>query len=509
MPLPKSESPAQSALASSRLGVGSVVATVMAAAAPLTVIAGGATGGFAVTGITGIPLGYLMVAVILGIFAVSFVAMSGKIVNAGAFYTYVTRGLGKILGVSAAFVAVAAYNVMQVGLYGGFGVALVAFAELTFGVELPWGAWALGGWLLVAVLGGRRIDISGRLLAVLLFSEVAVAMVYAVVQVAHPAGGRVSLTTLEPGNLVTGPSFWAALAAAAIALSVAVAGFVGFEGAPVFSEETKDPTRTVPSAVYISVAFIAVSYAFCVWSMTVATGPDLIVERATAEGSDLIFNLSSPYLPAFMITLGRLLFVSSLFAALLAFHQAAARYFFALGRERVLPAWLGRTDPATRAPLNGSLLQSGIGLAGIGLFVAFRWDPFVQMFFWLTVLGGFGVLILMTVTSVSVFAFFRNPANREGVGVFRATVAPILSSILLGIILVTTVVKFDVLIGVAPDHPARWILQGGFAVAAVLGIGWALILKAYRPQVFASLGLGAARIDTRTPSVATSPAGTR
>jgi hypothetical protein len=53
----------------------------------------------------------------LAVFSIGYVAMSRKIVNAGAFYTYITLGIGKSSGVAAAFVAVAGYNAMQIGLY--------------------------------------------------------------------------------------------------------------------------------------------------------------------------------------------------------------------------------------------------------------------------------------------------------------------------------------------------------------------------------------------------------
>src|SRR5439155_25574830 len=107
-----------------RLGVASVVFFVVAAAAPLTTAAGGAIAGFAVSGVVGLPLAYLGVAIVLAVFAAGYVAMSRHITNAGAFYTYVVQGLGRIPGVAASFVALLAYNAMQIGLYGLFGSAL-------------------------------------------------------------------------------------------------------------------------------------------------------------------------------------------------------------------------------------------------------------------------------------------------------------------------------------------------------------------------------------------------
>src|SRR5258706_5729702 len=129
-------------LARNRLGVPAVVFFVLAAAAPLTVVAGGATTGWAVTGVEGIPIAYLAIAVVLAIFSVGYTAMSRKIVNTGAFYSYIAQGLGKVWGVGAAFVAQLAYNTMQIGLYGGFGAVSAGLISDRLGVDAPWWLYA-------------------------------------------------------------------------------------------------------------------------------------------------------------------------------------------------------------------------------------------------------------------------------------------------------------------------------------------------------------------------------
>ena len=63
----------------------------------------------------------------------------------------------------------------------------------------------------------------------------------------------------------------------------AVKGFIGFESAVVFSEESREPGRTVPRATYASVAIIAGLYALSAWAMIVATGPSNIVADQRAE----------------------------------------------------------------------------------------------------------------------------------------------------------------------------------------------------------------------------------
>src|ERR1043165_6905816 len=129
-------------LASNRLGVPSVVFFGVAGAAPLTVILGAISTIYAVVGNTAVPLVYFVAALILSIFTVGFVAMSRHIVNSGAFYSYISHGLGRVLGVAAAFVALPAYAMMQIGLFGLFGVVAAGILG-SLGLNVPWVACAL------------------------------------------------------------------------------------------------------------------------------------------------------------------------------------------------------------------------------------------------------------------------------------------------------------------------------------------------------------------------------
>lgn len=477
------------ALRQGRLGTLAVVMFALAAAAPLTVTAGGATTGFAVTGSTGIPVAYLAIGVILGLFAVGYVAMSRTVVNAGSFYAYIARGLGKPAGVGAAFVALLAYNAMQVGLYGGAGAVMSSWLESRFGIHAYWWVCALIAWALVAVLGVLRIDLNGRVLGVMLITEILVAAVFAAVMVSHPAGGTVSYATLSPAFLIA-PGIGAALV-------TAVTGYVGFEATTTFAEETKDPKRTVARATYIAVAVIAILYGASAWTMTVATGPDNIVAAATDQQTELIFNLVRPHVGQFLVDLGHLLFVTSLFAALLSFHHTAGRYAFSLGRESILPSVLSRTSRRTGAPVVGSLTQSALGLAVIIGYAAVGADPIVHLFFWVTVSGGLGVLILMTATSASVIGYFLR--DHHGEPVWRRVIAPSLATMLLGWVLYVTLQQFDVLLGVSHDSPLRWAIPAAFGFAGLAGVLWAGQLELSRPDIYRAIGLGATAAPASNP----------
>jgi amino acid transporter/ribosomal protein S18 acetylase RimI-like enzyme len=479
-------------LAANRLGVASVVFFVVAAAAPLATAAGGAIAGFAVSGVVGLPLAYLVVAVLLAVFAAGYVAMSRHITNAGAFYTYVVQGLGRIPGVAASFVAWLAYNAMQIGLYGLFGSALSDLIKtLSKGsTSVPWWACALAGWAVIGVIGVLRVDVNGRVLAVLLVAECLVVLVYDLVFVGHPAGGTVTFDSVLPANLVT--SGWGA------SLAFAIAGFVGFEGSAVFAEETKDPRRTVARATFIAIAFIGVLYTVSSWALSVATGPDKIVAAAAEQGPTLLFNLGESQVGHTFTDLGQALFVSSLFAALLSFHNTVARYMFSLGREQVLPRGLGSTLYRTGSPYAGSLTQTVLAAVVLSIAVTTNMDPVVTLFVVGTSLGALGVLILMVVTSFAVIGYFRERQDLEPS--WNRTVAPALSGVLLLVVLVLVLQYFHTLLGVSSDDPRSWALPSVFGVAAVAGLAWGWFLKTGRPEVYRTIGLGANRVTGRTMS---------
>lgn len=468
------------ALAQNRLGVPSVVFFGIAGAAPLTVILGGVTTIYAVIGNTAVPVSYLVAAAVLSVFTVGFVAMSRHIVNSGAFYSYIAHGLGRVAGVGAAFVALPAYAIMQIGLFGLFGVVGSGILAGAANVHVSWVWVALGAWVVVAVLGLLWVDLSGKVLAVLLVAEIVVVLIYDAVMIANPADGTVSLATLSPKLMMT-PQALAMLV-------LAIAGFVGFEATVVLSEEAKDPKRTISRATHWAVIIPGLLCGGSAWAMSVGAGPAHVVQAARDQKTNLVFALVGPHVPVILVQIGYVLFLTSVFAALLAFHAAVARYQFALGREGILPGAWGRTHPRTGAPTLGSVTQSLLALGVLIAYAAGGADPLVYLFAWLTVLGGLGVLILMWAASAAVVAFFIR--NRRLENAWRAKIAPVLAFLLLTGVLVATLIGIPDMLQVPPGSPLRYLIPPAYGVIALLGLAWGLITRATRPEVYAAIGRG-------------------
>lgn len=465
-----------------RLGVIHVVFFTVAASAPLTVLGGGVTTTFAVTGIAGVPLTFLVLAAALGLFAVGYAAMSRHVANAGAFYSYLANGLGRTWGVAASFVALMSYNAIQVGLYGLFGVGAADFLAGRFGVELPWWAVALVALALVGLLGLLRVDLNAGVLAVLLILECIVVVIYDIGAFTHPAGGAVSYVGLEPSQLFT-PGIGAAFA-------FGVAAFIGFESGAIYSEECVRPRQTVARATYAALAFTGLFYALSAWAMTVTVGAGNLQAAATEAGPGLVFAALAEHWSPMVADLATVLFLTSVFAALLSFHNGVARYVFALGRERVLPSRLGKVGPTSGGPVAGSLTQSVIGLAVVVLFAVTGSDPLLGLFTWGSGVAAVGVILLMTATSASVVGYFSRHQTNENL--WQRRIAPIMATFVLGSLVALLVVNFDSLLGADPSSPLRWILPGLVLGSAVLGIAWGWVLQIRRPDIYAGIGRSAA-----------------
>ena len=475
-------------LARDRLGAVLVSFFVVASMGPFLVTAGLVTTAYATASLIGVPAAFLAVAVVLAIFSVGYVAMGRRIPNAGAFYAYVTRGLGRPFGVGAAFIAVVAYNLMQVAIYGAIGTAASSFFADNGNVHEPWWVWAFAAWLTVLVLGLAQVRLSSKVLGVLSGCEVLVVLILTAKGLRHPAGGHVTFNALSPSSLHLGPTLGALL-------GIAVLAYVGFEQAVVYTEEARNPDRTILRATYLCLGALALVYAGASWAMDVHYGAQTVAV-AQSQGPQMLFALA----PGLIASAGRFLYMTALFAALLAFHNACWRYMFSLGREQVLPGWLART--ASGIPRGASMAQSAIGGATIAIAAAFHWDPMNQLFYWAGTAGGFGILILLALTSIAALVFFhRTP---DGGSRWQRTMAPALAAIALGYMVYLCARNFATLLGVPAGSLATIWLPVVFPLAFLAGLARAWYLHIASPETYEAIGLGPdtalARAVNNTPA---------
>ena len=472
------------------LGVPSIFFYIIAAASPLTVVVAlfpiiiGSGNG------VGMPGAFVIAAVVLMIFAVGYVAMSRHVTNAGAFYAYVTLGLGRIAGLGSAFLAIFAYNAIQAGLYGGFGYYAAELINPRLGVEIPWWAYAFVGLLLCLGLGVQGVHSGAKVLGVFMTLEVTMITILSAFSLFGDAV-PVSQFSFEPfaPSVVLG-------GALGVALMFAHASFIGFEGSAIYGEEARDPARTIPRATYLSIAFMGVLYAVSGWLIINALGVDRVVGIATETGGNFIFVASDTIIGHNISLVFQMLIVTATFAAIVTFHNNVARYTFSLGRQGLIWKPLGWTLPRRQTPWVASIVQSVTVGVVIALFALFGQDPFATLFTWATGIGTVGVILSQLVAGIAIFAFFRKSDVDKRP--WNTVIAPLLAIVGLGGFFVLTLDSLDVLLGVQGTMAA--IMLSLVFIAFLAGAAYGVYLKVAAPARYALVGQALNERDVPEPA---------
>lgn len=449
------------------LGVTQIVFMVVAMAAPLTVVAGLIPIMIATGNGTGVPLNFVVVGLVLMLFTVGFSAMTPEVKDAGAFYSYVQKGLGSIAGFGAAALAIVTYLVLMVAVAAYLGASARAALITLTGVTLPW--WLLSGicLLVIALLGLRNVELSARVLGALLIAEV---LIVAVLDLAIIVRGG-------DDGLSAQPFTWESFSSGAVGTGVmfAIFGFIGFEATAVFRSEARNPDVTIPRATYASVLLIAGLYTVTAWAVVVGIGTDKAVDVAGADPQAFAPDLVARYVGSVAHDAIQVLLATSFFACVLTAQNVVSRYLFTLGRQGALPAQLGRVHPVHGSPYVASIVTSVIVAAGLAVMALCRLDPVTQIYAWLGGAGTLGLILLMTMTSIAVLVHFRRSAGLTSM--WKGTIAPTLAALSLTVILVLVVRNFELLVG---SGPIAMALLGVIALAWLVGLVWGLRLRALR-----------------------------
>lgn len=448
------------------VGVTGIVFFVVAAAAPLAATLGASPVAFASVGV-GAPSAYLLVGVILILFAVGYAAMSRHVTSSAGFAAYLEASFGRVAGFVGAAVALLSYNCMLIGLYGFFGFLTNSVASDLFGVDLDWEWWTLIVWAAVAMLGYLEINLSAKVLGVLMVGEVLILLVFALAVFLQGGANGVNVESFAPHN--------AFAPGVGIAILFAGASFVGFEATAIYGEEARDPARTVPRATYLAVVLIAVFYTVSTWAIALAYGSDRVQTAAANDPAGLVFAVNTQYVNRFSTDVMNVLLITSTFAVVLAFHNTLSRYMFALARSGVLPARLGQTHPRSQSPHRSSLVGSVVTVAVLAVFMLAGADPFLQVYSWLVGVGTLGVVLLQAVTSISVIVFFIRKRRAE-FRVWTTAVAPGLGAAGLFAAAYLAIDNWAILTGATSGIPKH--LPWAIAIAALLGLAWAYMTRA-------------------------------
>lgn len=469
-------------LARNSIGTTHIVFFVVAAAAPLASVVGASPAAFAFGNGAGVPGVYVMVGLLYLLFSVGFTAMTRYSGSVGGFYTFITKGLGRPAGVAAAAISLLTYKMIQMAVYALFGV-FVAGAAGRMGIDLPWWLPILVIMLAIWLCGARNIAFSGKLLGLCMLAEIAILFALDVgIMLRGEMADGISLTPFAPAT-VFAPGLGAALV-------FVVGSFMGFEATAIFADEAKRPERTIPRATYAAVALIAGFYAFSTWAITQYYGAANVQDAALANIETFFFTAAADVLGGWSVIVMEALLIVSLFASALSFHNTINRYFFALGRDGLLPGALGRVHARHGSPHIAGRVQSLVALALLAVAVVAQLDPYVVVFSWTSAIAVIGILTVQILVSFAIIAWLRS--NPHGLGAFSRIVAPSLALVGLGVGLALVIANLPLLAGT--DSPIIWSFPFIVAGFGLLGAAYAAVLRNRRPALYAALGTAISKV---------------
>ncbi|WP_449280488.1 APC family permease [Leucobacter sp.] len=466
------------------LGPLAIVFMVVAAAAPLTILVSSPTNMINGNG-AGLPVVYFFVPLLLLLFAPGFAAMTRFVPKAGAFYSYVTAGLGRKVGVGAGFVAMTGYLVFQSFVFTLMGLSINETIAGFFGADSfqpPWYVWTIAMIVVVAILGVTNIDVNAKVLAFVLIAEVLVIVIMNVavlIQGGTPAEGISITEQFTPEVFFSG--------SIAISLLFGFSIGLGFEATAIFRDEARDPEKTIPRAIYIAILSASIFYFFALWGFVQGWGTQGVMDLLTSDETAqfwIVYETAATYVGPVFMQIMQIVALTSMFACVLAYHNIAARYLHSMGHS-VLPERLSYVHPKSGAPYVASLTTSAIALVVILLWLLSGIDPYV-FFGWEIALGSLALMMVFVLTSIAIFVYFRrNPGNRKNLWV--STISPLLSFLVFGGIMVNAMVNFSALSGAVDNPLLNTVLMILPVVFFLVGVIAATITQKRHPERYEGL----------------------
>ncbi|SDT32598.1 APC family permease [Actinoplanes derwentensis] len=449
--------------------------------APMVVLVGGIVATYAGSEATALPLLFVLVGAVVTLLLVGYAAMVRAVPHSAPYYAITARGIGPKSGVAAGFVALLAYNALQISLYGLFGAIMSGITG--FGA---WWFWAAVAIAVVTVLGTRRIVLSTQIVMGVLILSFVVVGLFVVVGFLAPSADGIPTAAFDPAGL--------SVPGLGLAVALTLAAYTGPEGMAAFIEEEDSGTGRHGQAISRGMMWCALTlivvYTAAAWALEAVTGA---AEVAAAAGNDPnlpLTILSDKIHPAVGI-LGTVVLVLAILTSVISFHNIINRYAFAMSREQVLPQFLYKTGSGTAAdaPVGASRAQNALAAVVVLGFALAGADPQAVLFGWASTLGAMGLLTLLIIAGAAALRYFaRNPGSGEKGLV--TTAAP-LFGVAFGIaILVTMLLKLDELLGTSSSSLLPYGVPALLIVAALAGAGRASALKRSKPQIFDGISHG-------------------
>jgi amino acid transporter len=390
--------------------------------------------------------------------------------STGGFITFIGKTFGGTSAVTTALLCGAGYIIAISSVLAICGGYLSLLLNYYFSWNVPWIIFSVVFTAGAMVMMYRGVAVSTKLAGAFFAFEMLVLVVVSIAALIKH-GGHLSAVPFEPSHITNGFSGLAA------GFPLAVYLFIGWENSAALAEETANPRRNVPRAVYMSIALMLVGY--ILYAYATATG---FAYNVTALNGALIpfINVShdvASWLALFAWIAG----LTSTLGVLISAVNSQARLIFNAGREGLLPHWLGKVHPTRRTPMNAIYAFVGIATAIILVWALLHLVggakqsgqmSALNFFVDSSTMGTILVLVVYFLANLALPFYYRKYRPQE-FNVLRHAVLPVLGMIAVG-------VPMYYLVKPGQSAPLNWFPYAALGVI-VVSVGYAIWLSRRDP----------------------------
>lgn len=382
----------------------------------------------------------------VGLVAISIIKLNQYFPSSGSVYNFAEKTLGKKAGFVAGWLIVFTYLML------GISCAAIVSSYLQivlgiFGINIHWELIVLFELALVRYLTEKDVKVNARIMLLLEAVTMGILIVLSVIILSKAAGmSALSTAPFRPGGN--------SISTIAIASVFGFLAFSGFEGASSLGEESKNPKKTIPTAVAGAVIISGIFYILVSYAQIIGFGVTPEGAKALAGSDAPLAELASRYMnDGFFIVI--LLCISiSFFSAVLGCVSAGARILYTMGRDGMLSTKLSKTHNKYNTPYAGINILTIVSALILG--GCFRMEA-IDVGRYAATIGTLALILSYIFTTFCAIVFFFRNNIWKGVKL----IVPVISIFLLGYIFYSNVYP-------VPGYPMKlfpylvivWILIG-------------------------------------------------
>ena len=386
--------------------------------------------------------------------------------STGGFISFIGKTFGGRTGVTTAILVGVGYIAAMasvIAIVGGFFQMILQHYNVGGLDKVPWIIWTLIFLALAAMMMVRGISISTRIAGFFFAFEMTILLLVSIITLIK-FHGYINFKPFNPHNITNGFSGLSA------GFPLAIYLFIGWENSAALAEETREPRKNVPRAVFTSVIIMLVAYVFFAYS-TVVGFKDNVGALTNSTTNPVPFLSVAGEITAFILFFAFLAGMTSTLGALIAGTNSQARLIFNAGREGLLPKFMGSVHAKRRTPMNALFVFLGCGLLIIGvwglghIFGGHATSGSMSALYMFVESSTFGTILLLLVYGLSNLAlpFYYKKHHPERFNTWRHGLLPILG-------LLTILVPLYYLAKPGQPTPFNWYpyMALGLVVLAII-----------------------------------------